>query len=345
MQTALRVLLLVFGIFFGFSSSSQAQQPLGVVSSAIAGISFDDPPLVLPIQRNFQMAMLTSSSALGRTCGRMEAYGWRVDAQEQNRVDNIFNTTVDRLLTQDFTVEAKAASGISDDVTLFTADRADKNLIMLWSAGDIGLVMVLCETSAPLRDSVRDADTLAMAESVRPGRSASWDARNALAHADFSPVGKWEGSYACEQGFTGATLHIEKVKDGKFDGLFSFFPTEKNPDVPAGSYRVSGEYDEDTLRILINPGKWIKQPEGFQNTIIIGSFDPVRQSFSGFFQGITGCTSFEAMRHEVKTEVKKAAVKKPAPQKAPVKKKPVVTSKPLPPASTLETPSGIVLDR
>lgn len=323
--------------------------------SPIAGISFDDRPLLLPVQRNFQMAMLTVSSELGRTCGRMEAYGWRTEAAEQDRVNQIFNNTVDRMRAQGYAVESKSSNAVSRDVTLFSADRSDRHLIFLWSAGEIGLVMVLCETSAPLSpiplNTARETEAsqpatfpshLPMAETVRTSKQPAATVSSATRpmHASFSPVGTWVGTYTCAQGTTGATFQIDHVKGDQFEGSFSFYPTTKNPYVPKGKYLVFGEYDADSQRILINPGKWVNRPKDFYSTIMIGSFDPVAKSFSGYFQGITGCTSFEANADhlasgesakakavENRVEKKaKAPVKKPAPK---TPKKPVAQSKPV----------------
>ena len=117
--------------------------------SPLVGITFDDKPLLLPVQRNFQMAMLTASSELGRSCGRMEAYGWRMSQQEQGRVNGIFNGTVERLRSLGYTIASEAPASVSHDITLFSADKADKHYLFMWSAGEIGLVMTLCESTAP----------------------------------------------------------------------------------------------------------------------------------------------------------------------------------------------------
>ena len=319
--------------------------------SPIAGISFDDRPLILPVQRNIQMAMLTASSELGRSCGRMEAYGWRTASDEQGRVNLLFNNVVDRLRAQGFAVESKTVNSVSRDVTMFIADRTDKHLIFLWSAGEIGLVMVLCETSAPVSalSSVQsNAETnqpaslpshLPMADTVRTsGRLAGekmtvpLSATGKPLHKDFSPMGQWIGNYTCAQGTTGATLSIEKVKGEQFEGEFKFYPTPRNPYVPVGSYRVFGEYDADSQRILINPGKWVNRPKDFFNTIMIGSFDPAAGTFSGYFQGITGCTSFEAHLAKAESATKKAVKEKKASKKketkpAPAKKTEKTVSK------------------
>lgn len=346
--------------------------------SPIAGINFDDRPLMLPVQRNFQMAMLTASTELGRTCGKMEAYGWRLGDKEQGRVNQIFNNTVDRMRAQGYAVQTQNARAVSKDVTLFTADREDKRLMFLWSAGDIGLVMVLCQTTAPLPSTPRNilaTPETAMSEPALPReapvismRNAATDLRKPIpltttrtgkpAHESFSPLGQWSGSYTCAQGATGATLSIDSLKGDQFKGTFHFYPTSKNPDVPDGKYEVSGEYDRDGQRILINPGKWIERPKNYYNTIMIGSFDPSNRSFSAYFQGITGCTSFEAhqggqtlLASEVKAGVgAKAVTKAKAVKKAKkhvAAKKPAAAAKAAPVTpkrgSALDVPSGIDL--
>src|SRR5580704_17065555 len=101
-----------------------ADLPLAA-GSPLAGFQFDDRPLILPVQQNFQMALLTASSELGRSCGKMEAYGWRMRQSEQQRVDQIFNNTVDRLRALGYVVETQNPSSVSRDVTMFSADRPD----------------------------------------------------------------------------------------------------------------------------------------------------------------------------------------------------------------------------
>jgi hypothetical protein len=119
---------------------------------------------------------------------------------------------------------------------------------------------------------------------------------NTSTEANFTPLGEWAGSYTCEQGYTGGSMKITHMEGKDFEGTFKFYPTPKNSEVPAGEYHINGQYDKATHRILINPGKWISRPPNYYNTVMVGSFDPVRDSFSAFFQGISGCTSFEAKR-------------------------------------------------
>jgi len=298
-----KILLAAFIVLVALSPSrlKAADLPLAA-GSPLVGFSFDDRPLLLPVQRNFQMAMLTASSEIGRSCGKMESYGWRMSQSEQQRVNLIFNNTVDRLRALGYVIESQTPNSLSRDVTLFTADRPNKHFIFMWSAGEIGLAMVLCESSPPLTGSMAttfrntpSVQTFPPAGDVLQSRlETPVQGRNAKGMVQFSPIGDWVGDYVCMQGQTGGTLHISSLKGENFQGSFRFYPTPRNRFVPQGSYSVYGQYDPSSHRILINPGKWIQRPKNYYNTIIVGSFDPVRRTFSGFFQGIMGCTSFEA---------------------------------------------------
>ncbi|MEJ0061624.1 MAG: hypothetical protein WDO70_00080 [Alphaproteobacteria bacterium] len=112
---------------------------------SLAGIGFDDPPLPLPVAQNFNIALQTAAGELGRQCGAIEAYGWKMAQNEQQRVNVIFTTTVEHLREQGYTVEPQAPKSISADITVFSARRTNKELLAMWSAGDLGLVLLLCE--------------------------------------------------------------------------------------------------------------------------------------------------------------------------------------------------------
>lgn len=324
-----RPLTLLFALLSGLglvtcAGGVQAADLPFAAGSPLIGFTFDDKPLLLPPQQNFQMAMLTAGTELGRTCGKMEAYGWRMNQSEQARVNTIFNATVDRLRGLGYTVTPQNPNSVSHDITLFAADRVDRHFLFMWSAGEIGLVMTLCETNAPLHGAT--AATSAPSVQTFPDAvvqsrlEAPAPATRQAAANKFTPVGVWMGGYSCAQGYTGGTLQIEHLKGENFDGVFSFYPTPKNPGVPRGSYNVYGQYDAESKRILINPGQWIQRPPHYYNTVIVGGFDSVNNSFSAYFQGINGCTSFEAKYAGTAAAVPHAAIKAVA-QKKVVKKK------------------------
>jgi len=340
-------------LLFGFAMQARAAELPLAAASPMTGVAFDDRPLLLPVQRNFQMAMLTASSELGRSCGKMEAYGWRMGQAEQGRVNQIFNNTVDRLRLLGYSIAPQTLTSVSTDITLFTADHANKHFLFLWSAGELGLVLNLCETSAPLKSAYRASNLVPSVQVFSPQMddvvSGHLEAARKYS-GNFSPMGDWVGGYTCAQGYTGGTLQISEIHGKNFNGVFKFYPTPKNRSVPVGSYYVYGQYDAESNRILINPGAWIQRPKSFYNTVLVGGFDPVKDSFSAYFQGVSGCTSFEAThvengksvpapthkpkKHDVK---KKKAVKKSVVKAAPVASDlavsaPVVSTPAIPPA-------------
>ncbi|MDD4616621.1 MAG: hypothetical protein PHW76_05840 [Alphaproteobacteria bacterium] len=333
-------------------------------SSQLTGVRFEDPPFKLPVERNFQMALLGVSSGIGRSCGKMEAYGWRMNQSEQNRVNAIFKGTVENLSAAGYLVTPENVKNQAKDITLFTADGPIKHFIFLWSAADHGLVLNLCETNQPILPTHTpglspSVEVFPLATEPPPPATMMLIRSKSVKGVNdkFSPVGKWIGGYTCEQGYTGGTLEIRSIRGENFKGSFKFYPTEKNRAVPGGSYEVYGQYDKGSKRILINPGKWLKHPKGYFNTVIVGSFGSGNDSFSGFFQGIKGCTSFEAHRNGGGVKIaKKVAesksfdtVEKKKPKKAKKPSKPKVEK--IPSAintvptqdSPSPTPEGIVV--
>jgi hypothetical protein len=294
----------------------------------LTGVAFDDHPLQLPVELNFQMALLTASTELGRSCGKMEAYGWQMNQNEQARVDQIFNRTIDQLRAMGYGVVPETLKTSAKDITVFTVDSSNKHFMFMWSASDLGLVLNLCETSVPLPPTRRVEPAAAVqvfpapVEELTPVPSFAFPMAEKAGikpiGGPFTPEGEWTGSYTCAQGYTGGMLRIEPLHGKDFEGVFKFFPTDKNPSVPEGAYTVYGQYDKDSRRILINPGTWIKRPKDFYNTVIVGIFDPIKQTFSAYFEGVTGCTSFEARRTAASTAVAK---KHAAPNKHAIKKK------------------------
>lgn len=319
-----RPLLAALCVFagIGFLSQARAADVLLAASSPLTGVAFDDRPMIMPEQRDFQMAMIAASGELGRSCGKMESYGWRMNATEQARVNQIFNNAVDRLRLLGYSITPRALKSLSKDITLFSADRQDRNFVFLWSTGDTGLVLNLCETTSATATPVRASSApgavgvFSAPMDLAPAKNAKASAKSfkTVSADNFSPVGTWEGYYICDGVYTGATFKIKSLRGRDFDGVFDFYPTAKNSRAPEGSYEVKGQYDRETRRMLMNPGKWIKHPAGYANTVMVGGFDADANAFSAYFEGVTGCTSFEAKREG--PAVSSQALKKSAPKKA-----------------------------
>lgn len=140
------LLMLVFGLL-ALAPAAWAQSAENS-RSALAGISFTDPPIQLPVTESFEDAMLNVATDLQRRCRTIEAYGWRLRQAEQKRVNDIFDSTALQLGAGKYKLQPRTPRSASPEVTVFTADKPDKSLLFLWSAGELGLVLLICDTDA-----------------------------------------------------------------------------------------------------------------------------------------------------------------------------------------------------
>ncbi len=63
----------------------------------------------------------------------------------------------------------------------------------------------------------------------------------------------------------GGTLQITRYERRDFEGDFPLLSDrERTPTLPAGRYTIYGEYDRESQRILINPGKWLERTQRFR---------------------------------------------------------------------------------
>lgn len=91
--------------------------------------------------------------------------------------------------------------------------------------------------------------------------------------------GVWQGSYTCSQGLTGLTVTLKGNHSGEVTGLFEFYPLPQNPNVPVGTYTVSGKYFSNN-KIILSPLKWVNKPRNFYQVSLNG------QATSTHFNGV-----------------------------------------------------------
>ncbi|HEY8526642.1 MAG TPA: hypothetical protein VIL48_16860 [Acidimicrobiales bacterium] len=110
-------------------------------------------------------------------------------------------------------------------------------------------------------------------------------------------AGTWRGQYGCTQGLTGLTLTIEPGEGNSVSAIFEFYAVEENPDVPSGSYRMEGTYDEG--RLYLDGVEWIERPPNYLMVPYVSNtdlgIDPNR--IFGTVES-PGCNIFEMRRVE-----------------------------------------------
>lgn len=118
-------------------------------ASDLTGVTFDDQPVRLPESAAFRRSLDTVAFELGRSCTRTEYFGWPLQQTEQKRVDSIFADTNEKFKLRGYSLTPHQPRAVGQDVSVFTVDRLRKHVMGLWSAGDVGLLLMQCETEAP----------------------------------------------------------------------------------------------------------------------------------------------------------------------------------------------------
>ncbi len=167
-------LMLAFGVL-GMATPLAAADLQQTANLPLAQVAFDDQPVILPVTDSFNTAMHSVATDIGKHCTTTEAYGWRLQQTEQPRVNTIFNSVAGKLSTAGYNLQPQTPPSATREVTVFTAQKQDQDLLFMWSAGELGLVLLVCETqsgvvAAPdtLAAPASVADDVAAAEATKP---------------------------------------------------------------------------------------------------------------------------------------------------------------------------------
>jgi hypothetical protein len=106
-------------------------------------------------------------------------------------------------------------------------------------------------------------------------------------------VGVWGGTYTCSQGLTGMRLTITGSGGDTLMAVVAFYAVASNPNVPDGSYEMTGSYSA-AGGLVLTPDHWISQPAGYEMVGLSGP-PPSGNSMHGTVQS-AGCTTFSVTR-------------------------------------------------
>jgi hypothetical protein len=110
-------------------------------------------------------------------------------------------------------------------------------------------------------------------------------------------VGRWRGTYLCNQGLTGGVLTIERSGADGLAAVFSFFAVPGNIRVPSGTFDMTGQPGPQGNHLRLSPTKWIKRPSGYAMAVLDGDYDESSGAYSGRVI-LAGCTWFVLRREQ-----------------------------------------------
>lgn len=107
--------------------------------------------------------------------------------------------------------------------------------------------------------------------------------------------GTWRGSYACAQGTTGLSLRIAGPDPAALTATFDFYPLPENPDVPRGTFTMTGSVQGGQIRL--DGHEWVSRPAGYAMVNLTGTPRAgAPDRIEGGVRGVGGCTGFSVER-------------------------------------------------
>lgn len=103
-------------------------------------------------------------------------------------------------------------------------------------------------------------------------------------------AGDWSGTYSDVPWDGTAELHISEIQaDGTVTAIYRFIPDSRSS-VAAGSYELSGYWDEESLQLVLKVGEWIEEPTKIsrfanEKQDITAQLDIEKDRFEGHAQG------------------------------------------------------------
>jgi len=123
--------------------------PATVEGSPLAGVRFTERPFPLKDDGTYAEYMGPVAAGIGRTCGRLESYGWEfagLDAAgAQARADRIFQSTMGAFKAVGYTITEVTSKVAEPGLAVYTADADKKQLMLFWAPVQDAIMLLLCE--------------------------------------------------------------------------------------------------------------------------------------------------------------------------------------------------------
>jgi hypothetical protein len=108
-------------------------------------------------------------------------------------------------------------------------------------------------------------------------------------------TGLWVGWHECGSVRVGTAALIDVDSMGVVKGIRQFYPTQNDVARKVGSFRISGNFQQESGDITLSAGEWINQPPGYLKCTFVGKMDPSGRQITGNSPGCS-CGHFELHR-------------------------------------------------
>jgi hypothetical protein len=94
----------------------------------------------------------------------------------------------------------------------------------------------------------------------------------------FASIRRWSGTFLCSPGPSKAELLVEEVAGDQIRGTFAL---AYEPHNAAGKFQVRGSYKAATRELVVVPGEWIEEAEGWSPMGFTVKVDEAAQTLTG----------------------------------------------------------------
>ena len=136
---------------------------------------------------------------------------------------------------------------------------------------------------------IRDSIVLVLSLVSMPARSAG---------TELQPGQVWKGTYVCSQGEATLELTITHAEDAgrNYSGqliqdvgaVFAFKDTNSE-----GSFSMNGSFSPETKALVLDPGKWLKQPFFYSMVGLEGEMSADGMNLNGRVTKLRSCRNFQ----------------------------------------------------
>ncbi|MCW2235518.1 hypothetical protein [Azospirillum canadense] len=121
--------------------------PKTMAGSPLTQVPFDEQPFPLMDDGTYKNFLAKVATDVGRRCGKQESYGWEFRKGDQQKMDHIFQSTMDNFGKTGWSVgQAKSKSVADPETAVYTADKDKRRILLVWVPMADAAMLLLCET-------------------------------------------------------------------------------------------------------------------------------------------------------------------------------------------------------
>ncbi|PWC36215.1 hypothetical protein [Azospirillum sp. TSO35-2] len=120
-----------------------------MIGSPLAKVKFSEPAYPLTDDGTYRGFMGKILDEYDRRCVRQEQFGWEIAKDDQERLDYVFQGTMENFGRAGYLLGEVHPKAVTDPETIaFLADLDKRRLLLVWTPLESSVLFMMCETAA-----------------------------------------------------------------------------------------------------------------------------------------------------------------------------------------------------